>query len=100
MAGTIPVVVEPIEKAAVQTLGLRDHLEKFIADIDADTLRQSLTSLSTQLRTLFQDVKKVGDFKLSQIQVGIQISAEGGVALIGTAKAGASGTINLTFSPE
>jgi hypothetical protein len=100
MADTIPVVVGQTEESAPQTLGLGDVIEKQIAEIDADTLRKSLTGLSSQLGTLFQDIKNVGGFKLSQVQVSLEISAEGGVALIGTAKAGARGAINLTFSPE
>ncbi len=96
MADKIPVVVGQSEEAP-QTLGLGDHLEQRIANIDADTLRQSVSNLTGQLGTLFEDIKNVGDFKLKQVDVKLEISAEGGVALIGTAKAGATGAINLTF---
>ncbi len=47
---------------------------------------------------MFEDIKSVGDFKLSQVDVKLEINAEGGVALIGTAKAGATGAINLSFT--
>lgn len=100
MPSTIPVVIEASAAPVTRGLGLGDHLERRIAEIDADTLRQSLASLTGQLETLFQDIKSVGGFKLSQVQVSLEISAEGGFALIGTAKASASGAISLTFSPS
>lgn len=95
MADKIPVIVEA---AQPQTLGLGDHWPPRTADIDAETLRQSLANLTGQLGKVFEDVKSVGDFKLKQVEVGLEISAEGGVALIGTAKAGTRGAIKLTFS--
>jgi len=52
------------------------------------------------LDSLFQDLKAVGSFKLDQVEVSLEISAEGGVALIGTAKAGASEAVKLAFSPR
>ena len=47
---------------------------------------------------MMQDVKKVGDFGLTQVQLTVELNAEGGVALIGSAKAGIRGGIILTFS--
>ena len=99
----ISVVVEQVEESEPQTLGLGDEIEKQIVkikDIPADALRKSLTGLTSQLETLFQDIKSVGGFRLTQVQVSLEINAQGGVALIGTAKAGASGAISLTFTPE
>jgi len=46
---------------------------------------------------LFDGQEKSNDFKLKQIEVGIEISAEGGVNLIGTLTAGAKTAIKLTF---
>lgn len=37
-------------------------------------------------------------YRLTEVQVQLEITAEGGVALIGSVKAGAKGAITLTFS--
>jgi len=79
---------------------LGDHIKQHVAEIDVDTLKQSLSRLTGQLDSLFQDLKAVGSFKLDQVEVSLEISAEGGVALIGTAKAGASEAVKLAFSPR
>jgi len=41
--------------------------------------------------------EQANDFKLKQVEVGIEVSAEGGVNLIGTMTAGAKAAITLTF---
>ncbi len=97
MTDKIPVVVGDAESSP-GVLGLGDQVEQRIAEIDADTLKQSLGKLTGQLDSLFRDIEAVGGFKLNQVEVSLEISAEGGVALIGTAKAGARGAISLTFS--
>ncbi len=97
MADKIPVVVGDTESPS-NVLGLGDQVERQIAEIDVDTLKRSLSRLTGQLDSLFQDLKAVGSFKLDQVEVSLEISAQGGVALIGTAKAGAKGAIRLTFS--
>ncbi len=94
---TIPIVVESEPELESGTLGLRGPSAK-ITHIDADRLRESLSDLTDQITGLFTDIKSVGDYKLKEVQVSLEISAEGGVALIGTAKAGAKGAVTLTFA--
>jgi len=64
--------------------------------IDVARLRESFAGLSAQVSTILQDVKKVGDFELKQVQLQVEISSEGGVHLVGTLKAGVRGAITLT----
>ncbi len=94
---TIPVVVEESNEAGSDTLGLLTS-GTVIKHIDAGKIRQSLSDLSGQISEILQDIKAVGDFKLKEVSLSVQIGAEGGVALIGTAKAKASGAISLKFS--
>jgi hypothetical protein len=101
---TIPVIVEPLpketglEEPTLGRSGPPTPVRRLVA-VDADVLRASLGGLTEQLGTLFQDLKAVGDFRLKEVAVSIEISASGGVALIGKAEAGATGAISLTFSP-
>ncbi|MCP4664528.1 MAG: hypothetical protein GY856_54785 [bacterium] len=66
--------------------------------IDVGKLRKSFAGLSAQVSTILQDVKKIGDFELKQVQLQVEISSEGGVHLVGTLKAGIKGAITLTFA--
>ena len=70
----IPVNI-PVEK-------LRAGLSDLIAKLSAAT-----TALATKSEGL----------SLKELEVGIELTAEGGVSLIGTAKAGATASLKLTF---
>ncbi len=98
----IPVIVEDTKsesdpRAGTLSSGILSPGNK-IKEIDAEKLRKSLSDLSGQISDVLQDIKDVGNFKLKEVQISVEISAEGGVALIGSAKAGAKGAITLTFS--
>ena len=94
---TIPVIVEPVSELEGGTLGLEEIAGR-VTQIDADVLRQSINNLTGQITALFEDIKAVGSYKLTTVQVQLEVTAEGGVALIGSLKAGAKGAITLTFS--
>jgi hypothetical protein len=94
---TIPVIVEPGSELESGILGL-EGLTGRIAQIDAGMLRQSISNLTGQITSLFEDIKTVGSYQLKEVQVHLEITAEGGVALIGNLKGGAKGAITLTFS--
>lgn len=94
---TIPIVFDENVESPSGTLGVLTP-GTIIKHVDADKIRQSLADLSGQISGILQDIKAVGDFKLKEVQLSVQIGAEGGVALIGTAKAKAEGAITLTFS--
>jgi hypothetical protein len=67
--------------------------------LNTEELAASLRELTGELGKLFGDIRRVGGFELQQVQVGLEISAEGGFNLIGSAKAGGKGAITLTFAP-
>jgi hypothetical protein len=97
---TIPVIVEETDEPQSGTLGGVLTPRSRTKEIDTGKLRQSISRLSEQISGIFADIKKVGDFQLKQIQLSVEITAEGGVALVGiaNAKAGAKGAITLTFA--
>ena len=96
---TIPVVLEKEDVPESGTLGVFTP-KAVIQDVNVETLKKSLSSLSENISNIMTDIRSVGGFQLKQVQLSVEISAEGGVAIIGTAKAGAKGAIMLTFSNE
>ena len=94
---TLPVIVEKVSSEpkngtlGVLSPGSSGGRETEIRDMDAGKLQKSLAKLYENAATIFQDMKKVGDFQLREVQLQVEITAEGGFALIGTAKAGAKG---------
>ena len=49
---------------------------------------------------IFQGIKHMGAFQLTEISIAIEINAEGGVNFIGTSKLGGKGAITLKFSEK
>jgi hypothetical protein len=95
---TLPILVS----RAVE----RDSETKSIFTPDADVvfeevpiarLKENLDRLAGGLSQLFSDIKKVGAFRLSEISLQVEISAEAGVTMIGTSKVGGKGAITLKF---
>jgi hypothetical protein len=102
---TISVVLGPAHTRAEvpeeATLGSRNLVQRLTGpvEISVDTLRGSLTKLTENLSTLLADLKAVGGFELAEVQVAVELTAEGGVNLIGNLTAGAKGAMQLTFKP-
>lgn len=96
---TIPILFPESSKSASDTLGvLTPAPDVMIKEIDVEKIKASLKDLTGKLTGIFEDIKTVGQFNLNTVQLAVQVSAEGGVALVANAKAGMSGTITLTFS--
>ncbi len=70
-----------------------------VIPFDTAELAASLRGLTTQLGELFGDLRAVGGYELQQVQVGLEISAEGGFNLIGSAKAGGKGFYHANLCP-
>jgi hypothetical protein len=97
---TIPIRLEEGTESQSDTLGVLTP-GSAIKHVSVDKIRASLAELSGQISDILHDIKAVGDFKLKQVQLSVEITAEGGVALIGIGKAevGAKGAMILTFAP-
>ena len=89
------------EEATLGRWGPRDLLHQLAGpvEISVDKLRASLTKLATNLSTLLADLTAVGGFELAEVQVAVELTASGGVNLIGNLTAGAKGAIQLKFKP-
>ncbi len=94
---TIPIICEDISDSKSGNLGLLTP-KTVIKQVDAGKLRQSMESLTGKISTMLGDIKSVGGFKLKEVTLSVEISAEGGVSIIANAKAGIKGAIQLTFS--
>src|SRR4051794_8141807 len=99
---TIPFLVAIPEGA--QAEGLKgffpDAGASYLAlrEIPVDRLRENLQAVSRALLKVLDDIKSVGDFGLTEVEIGIEISAEGGVQFVGSSKAGGKGAVKLKFS--
>lgn len=76
-----------------------DRGESGVLDVDTDKLASSMRELKSQLAQVFADIREVGQFELSSIELGLEINTEGGFNLIGSVRAGAKGAIKLKFEP-
>lgn len=98
---TLPVVVTVVDEPddGTKSLGFSRSPEAVLKDVPVDTLRESVQTLSSTLSEVFADLRAVGSFTLQEVQLQVEVSASGGVNLIGTAEAGGKGAITLTFRP-
>ena len=71
--------------------------EAVIERIPVSKLRANLHAVCSNVVEVLKDIKKVGDFELSEVTLQVEVGAEGGIALIGTANVSSSGAISLTF---
>ncbi len=67
-----------------------------VRPVSAEALRQNLAKTAASLRKAFADIgEQFGPLRLDEVQVGLEVSASGGVHLIGTA--GVKAAITLVF---
>jgi hypothetical protein len=67
-------------------------------EIPVERLKVSLSGLVAKLRAATSDLAAKADgLSLKELEVGIELTAEGGVSLIGTAKVGGTASLKLTF---
>ncbi|WP_295383939.1 hypothetical protein [uncultured Thiodictyon sp.] len=95
MARTIRALVAPAETTQTKGMTARST-EAVLAQVDVDKLKASIEELRQDMADLFAARDEAG-FRLKTVSVGIEISAQGGVTLIGTLTAGAKAAVTLTF---
>jgi len=69
-----------------------------LKQIPVNVLKRNLTSISLSMLNVIDDIKQIGKFKLKEVTLQVEVSADGGVSLIGTASLGGKGAISLKFS--
>ncbi|HHL18723.1 MAG TPA: hypothetical protein ENJ33_03195 [Thiothrix sp.] len=90
----------PYNNATLSTRsGGETRLERIATSIPAERLAESMKEIKSSLDEVFASIAEVGDFELSEIKLGLEITAKGKFALIASAEAGAKGAITLTFTP-
>ena len=95
---TVPFLVKiPDEDEGTKGIFSPDA-EITLQEIPIEKLKQNLERVCDGMAVALEDIKKVGSFKLKEITVQVEVSAEGGVEFIGTASLGGKGAITLTFS--
>ena len=100
---TIPfVVVIPKENNENDEKGIfgkfRDDGEIVLRQIPIEPLKKNLASISEGLLNVLESVQQIGKFKLKEVTLQVEVSADGGIQIIGTAKIGGKGAITLTFA--
>jgi hypothetical protein len=77
----------------------RSSESRVLREIPVAVLQHNLQSLMKGLRRLFDEISaQEGDLPLRQAQVTFEVSATGGIALVGnTLQSSAKGAITLTF---
>ncbi|MFI0352285.1 hypothetical protein [Actinomadura sp. 9N407] len=69
-----------------------------LRNIPLDVLRENLRRTTDALRAVLGDLAGPAEgFRLREAQIGVEVSVEGGIQLIGTAKTGAKANIILVF---
>ena len=95
---TIPILVSQLEQDP-DTKGIFvPEADVLLEHIPVERLQESMGALCRQVGTVMERARHVGDFKLKEVTIQVEITAEGGVEMIGTAKVGGKGAITLTFS--
>ena len=69
-----------------------------LRELPTNLLRKNLNTVCQGVASVLSDVQKVGNFRLKEVTVQVEVTAEGGIELVGTAKLGGKGAITLTFS--
>lgn len=66
-------------------------------EIDVTTLKRSFEHLTRTLSDVLAEARTVGEYRLKQVDVRVEITSEGGVSLIGTATVGSTAALTLIF---
>ncbi len=94
MADTISVLVTSTDPGK----GIFGNGPVLPVEIPVERLKASLSDLVAKLRAATTSLAAKADgLSLKELEVGIELTAEGGVSLIGTAKAGGTASLKLTF---
>jgi hypothetical protein len=92
---------ESEERDSMGGLFRRGNADVVLRDIPLETLRAGLRPVVATLRSLFDEfADQSPGIQLREAQVGIEVSATGGIQLIGTAQIGAKGAITLLFRQD
>jgi hypothetical protein len=100
---TLPILVsaEPTHDGDTKALfGRRGEDDLVVADVPISRLQEQLEALSMDVAQVVDsvDTPKGDAIRLTQLSVQVEVTASGGIHLIGTASVGATASMTLTFS--
>jgi hypothetical protein len=76
----------------------RGERDVVLRDIPVAVLRRNVLRTVAALRGVFDDVaEETGRLRLREAQLSFEVSAKGGLNLVGTTEIGSTGAITLTF---
>ncbi len=101
MSQSLPIRVAPAATSVADTskpvFGSPAAAVNRVAQVPVEALRASLRAVSASFLESLADVAEVGRYRLKEVTVKVEVNAEGGINLIGSASASASGAIELKF---
>jgi len=96
---TIEIIVADTGEADDRkALGRFVGADAILARVPIDALKANLRRLATTITETVNGIETVGRFRLKEVTVQVEVSAAGGVALIGTANVQGKGALSLKFS--
>jgi hypothetical protein len=76
----------------------KGNAEPKVRNIPVHVLRENLAKTVDSLRDVFDDIAEgVGKLPLKSAQITFEVTATGGITLVGTAQVSGKGAITLTF---
>lgn len=93
--GEVNVWVAPPAATSKSVFGSAS--EAVLQKLDPTQLNDSLKKLALELDQILKDVETKGGYRLKGIEIGLEITAEGGVNLIGTMTVGGKAALTLRF---
>ena len=97
---TIPFLVTVPEEDENDEMGIFGPTDGDvrIQQIPVETLKHNLTAVSQSVMDALEDIKQVGQFRLQEVTLQVEVTVDGGINLIGTANLGGKGAITLKFA--
>jgi hypothetical protein len=97
--GTLPVFVIEDNTGNETKKGIFSvDSEAVLQNIPIEELQKNLKAFCAELGQVLGSVQAVGSFRLKSVTVKVEVSAQGGFQLVGTASMGGKGAIEMTFS--
>lgn len=101
MEKEIRILVAPsTSEVGTKSLFGQGGIDATIQSISISKLKANLAALAEDISNMLPDIPQSQGMRLKQITAGVEISAEGGITLIGSLTAGAKAALTLTFEME
>lgn len=94
----LPIWVSTVEDHDSDTKAIfKPSADALLENVPVEKLKESLSEISSGLTDVLTSVKEVGKFRLQEVTIQVEVTASGGINLIGNASVGGKGAITLKF---